>query len=284
MITENLEENIEKIYERISHYRNISTQIKIDEIFEPTQMLIFEGEESKVEICTIEDLLCWQKEMSYSFLVKSTHIEKQILKYAEVNDFYTSAILLRHHMEQCGLITLAMEKLLEFIKTGSFTIIEDFIAKTLFGSPFVNNKKFKYSLETLAMTKTPNIVSFINALDRFIEQNCKGPNNKNNYSKNYSVLNHFAHPSSLSSVFFTNAEKVENGHKIQFSFEQDSGSDIAKYNILRLLEQNILIGYSSYYILNSFNLKSDGTIEQDEDMIKFAYDNYIDIFKTIQID
>jgi hypothetical protein len=284
MSPDTLDEEVKKTNERINHYRNITTNIKIKEIFEPMQMLVIEGEISKVEITTIEDLLSWQKEISYSFLVKSTHIENQIIKYAETNDFYTAAILLRHHMEQCGFITLAMEKMLEFIKTRSFSIIEDFIAKTLFGSPFVNNKKFKYIPEALSMTKTPNIVSFINALDRFIEQNCSGPDNKNKYSKNYSASNHFAHPSSLSSSFFTKAQEVEGGHKILFSFEQYSGGNIAKYYILRLLEQNMLIGYSAYYILNSFILNSDGTIEQDEDMIKFAYDNFINVFKTIQIE
>lgn len=284
MSVNNLDTSIEKIYERIQHYRNISKNIEIDEIFEPSQMLVIEGDNSKVEITTVADLLSWQKEMSYSFLVKSTHIEEQILKYAEVNDFYISAILLRHHMEQCGLITLAMEKLLESVKNGSFTIIQDFIAKTLFGSPFSNNKKFKYSPETFAATKTPKIVSFINALDRFIESNCVGPNNKNIFSKNYSALNHFAHPSSLSSSFFTRAEEVENGHKIQFSYKQDSGGNIAKYNILRLLEQNILVGYSSYFIINSFIFNLDGTIDQDQETIKFAYNNYINIFNTIQVE
>jgi hypothetical protein len=133
-------------------------------------------------------------------------------------------------------------------------------------------------MENLSLTRTPNIVSFINSLDRFMEKMVQGSNNKNIFTKNYSALNHFAHPSSLSSTFFIDAKEVENGHEIKFRYDQDFCGLIGKINTLRILEQNIVVGYSSYYIFTSIEIQ-DNEITQNMNTIKFAYENIIEKFK-----
>ena len=268
----------ESILGRLDHYRNLISSVKFETIFEPLQLLIVDADDAEVKICTIDDIISWHKELSYSFVVKINNIENQILYLIDNEDIYSASILLRHHMEQCGYITLATEKFIEFIKEDSIEILEKFIAKTSFGSPLSNNKNTKNLHEAFMTTKTPNIVFFINALDRFIEQNYKTSDNKHFFTKNYCMLNHFAHPSSLSSVFFVDSKIVENGHELIFRYKQNALGDFGKHNMLKLLEQNIIVGYTSYFIFNSF-IFEENKITQNQDMIKYCWDNIINVFK-----
>lgn len=277
----NIEKQYDPILSRIDHYRGLLSSLNFETIFEPLQLFIMDIDDAKVKITSINDIISWHKELSYSFVTKINNIENQILYLIDKEDIYSASILLRHHMEQCGYITLALEKFLEFIKEDSLEILEKFIAKTSFGSPFSNNKKTKNLIEAFSTTKTPNIVSFINALDRFIEKNYAASNNKFIFSKNYSMLNHFAHPSSLSSVFFVDSKAVENGHELKFRYKQNAMGDFGKYNTLRLLEQNILAGYSSYFIFTSFELFED-KIVQDMEKVKFCWDNIINVYKNAE--
>jgi hypothetical protein len=273
-----IEDKYKSILTRIDHYRELLSSINFDIIFEPLQLLVMDTDEAEVKITSIDDIMSWHKELSYSFVTKVNNTENQILYLINQEDIYSASILLRHHMEQCGYITFAMDKFIEFMKEDSLEILEKFIAKTSFGSPLGNNKKTKNILEAFMTTKTPNIVSFINALDTFMEKNYNSSNNKFIFTKNYTMLNHFAHPSSLSSVFFIDSKKVPDGHEIQFRYNQNALGDFGKYNTLRLLEQNILVGYSSYFIFNSFEIYED-KIVQNKEKVKYCWENIIDVYK-----
>jgi hypothetical protein len=272
----NIDNKYKHILFRIDHYRSLISSINFETIFEPFQLLVLDNENVEVKITSLDDIISWQKELSYSFVTKIHNIENQILHLTNIEDIYSASILLRHHMEQCGYITLANEFFLEFLKDGSLEIIEKFIEKTSFGSPLSNNKNFKYTSDAFASTRTPKIIKFIEALDRFIEEYYE-PHKKYLFSKNYSMLNHFAHPSSLSSTFFSDVKKLKNGHEIKFRYKQNALGDLVKYNLLKLLEQNILAGYSSYFIFNSFELKNNEIIKNEE-MLKYCWINIIDYF------
>jgi hypothetical protein len=136
------EEKYKLLLKHINKYRILIKMDDFEKIFEPLQFLITDPDDAIVKIKDNNDLKSWQKEISYSFLVKINTIENAILNCMDQNDVYTASILIRHHMEQCGYISLAMEKLLEFIKIGSYDSFEKYLAKTLFGSPLSNNKKF----------------------------------------------------------------------------------------------------------------------------------------------
>jgi len=263
---------------RIDHYRDLISSIIFEPIFEPLQLLVINTDNAEVKINSIDDIISWHKELSYSFVTKVINIENEILYLLDKEDIYSASILLRHHMEQCGYITLAMEIFLEYTKNNSLEILEKFIAKTSFGSSFCNNKKFKNTLETFAATRTPKIIDFIDALDRFINKNLESNNKKLLFSINYSALNHFAHPSSLSSIFFVDSREVENGHIINFKYEQNNLGDFGKYNLLKLLEQNIIAGYTSYFVFNSFEFK-DNKIVQSMEKLKYSWENIINYYE-----
>jgi hypothetical protein len=273
-----IENKYKPILARIDHYRELILSIDFDLIFEPLQLFVTDTKDAEVKLTSIDDIISWHKELGYSFVTKINNIENQILYLIDQEDIYSASILLRHHMEQCGYITLALDKFIEFMKENSLEILEKFIAKTSFGSPLSNNKKTKNLLDAFMTTKTPNIVSFINALDTFIEKNYSSPDNKFIFTKNYTMLNHFAHPSSLSSVFFIDSREVENGHEIKFRYKQNALGDFGKYNTLRLLEQNILVGYTSYFIFNSFEFFDDKII-QNIDKVKLCWENIIGVYK-----
>lgn len=271
-----IDKKYSSILNRIDHYRSLLSSITFEKIFEPLQLLVIDKDNAEIKVTCIEDIIAWHKALSYSFVTKINNIENQILYLINKEDIYSASILLRHHMEQCGYITLAMEKFIEFIENDSLKILEEYIAKTYFGSPFCNNKKFQNIYEAFAATKTPTASSFIKALDKFMDKIYES-SNKLIFSKNYSVLNHFAHPSSLSSTFFIDTKEVENGHELRFRYKQDSLGDFGKYNILRLLEQNILAGYSSYFIFNSYEFINK-KITQNIETVKYCWENIINVY------
>lgn len=267
------------IIERLRTYWSLLDEIEFFPIYEPNQWLCLEIESSSVIIDSPEVLRSWMIETCHSFVVKSRHIEKEVYSAISRKDVYTASILLRHHMELCGLITLSLDKFLAFIRGGDEATLSRFIAETSFGSAFKNNKRTSGNHIAIKSSKTVQVSSFIQALDRFVETLQSGPNNKFVFTTNYAFLCHFAHPNSYSTSLFTDSDTTNNGNLITFRFDakHPKGSIIP---LLDLLEQNILAGYTSLFVFLAHKIANDGSVEIDKAKIDKTYDDILMVYRN----
>jgi len=234
-----------------------------------------------VKITSYHDLNAWQKEIAYSSIIKMRTVEKSIFSSVKNNDIYSLAILLRHHMENAGLLALAVEVLLDSFDKENFEILNKFISKTWFGSSFYNKPLFRNSEEAFLATETVTISAMINALDKFLSN--LGYNNdevnRNIFNKNYTLLCQIAHPNALSSSFFTKTKKVKNGHYVTFNWDGDYYEEEDLFRFLNILYFNMVFGLSNYYIFLSYHFEEDMSVIQDQDTVMYAYNEILNRFK-----
>lgn len=281
-----LSEEAKLLANQIDSFRQIYNEIELESYFEPTQIREM-VEEMNLLITCPEDLIAWQKSVGYGCLVKMKHLEQSIINLLSYDDIYSSAILIRHHMELCGLICLSLEMLTQGLKSGNFTKLNKFISKTQFGTSYYNNPKLRDGQFAFGRIETVTISEMIKSMDRFLQQdNSDFPEeNRNFHVHNYAFLCQFSHPSTDSSCFFVDTQKIDNnklsfGHKIQFKWNPEFGGTGA-LTMLNALKQNIMIGLACYFILDSFIFLSDETIKQDESKVEHAYFKILHRFNPV---
>lgn len=227
-----------------------------------------------VEITNHLDLIAWQKEIAYSGIIKMRKTENSIFHLLKNNDLYPVFILLRHHMENAGLLALSVEILMESLENDDFEKLNKYISKTWFGNSFFNKPMFRNSDEAFGTIETVTVTATIKSLDKFINSVVKSKNGEidnNPFSKNYSWLSQFAHPNSASSCFFATTSEAKNGIDLIFNWEGNFVEDVGIEKILNMLFFNISTGLANYFLLISYKFMDDMTVIQDEDIAMKAY-------------
>ncbi|MCX6239756.1 MAG: hypothetical protein NTY07_19795 [Bacteroidia bacterium] len=281
--TLDISKNSLKYAKMIDSYREIYDSIVFDEILEPLQLLMSEKDKMTVKITNHLDLIAWQKEIAYSCIVKLRKTEESILSLFQNKDLYSISILVRHHMELCGLLSLSVEVLMDSLQNNDFDKLERYVSKTWFGSSFYNNLKFRDSIEAFFTTETVTISAMIKSLDKWIEYFQKNSDSDfpvNMFSKNYSWLCQIAHPNSASSAFFANAKEVDRGHIVKFNWTGDFAEKKGAELVLSILYFNLTVGLTNYYLLMSYQFSEDMEITQDEKIATLGYHNVLNRFNN----
>ena len=276
-----LNEDCRDYARRIDKFRDIYDSIQLECIFEPFQLQEIVKGKMSVVIVNHEDLIAWQKEISYSCIVKMRNIEDSIFTLLKKNDLYSTAILLRHHLELAGLLSLSVEVLMDSLKNENFDKLNQFISKTWFGNSFYNNPKFRNSEEAFGAIETVTISAMISSLDKFIEKfrsTSKIDFPQNIFSKKYAWLCQIAHPNSASSCFFTKSTVVLNGTNVQFGWEGDFGDEIGILTFLNCLYFSLAIGLANFFLLSSYKFAEDMTVTQDKNIANIAFYSIISKF------
>lgn len=220
------EKSVVKEIEELREYYN---QIELHKYFEP-QMIWQTDNTKKTDKMTLlisdtSNINQWIQGVSQGCIVKMRYIEEALISLITLRDLYSSAILIRHHMELSGLICLSLEVLLEDNKDK----LQRFISKTSYGAAFYNNPKLRDSDFALFRTETPTVTAMIGALDNFVQANSYSEE-KDIYKHNYAFLCQFSHPSQDSSALFVDAIEENEGHVMQFRWVPDFGdTGIIKY-------------------------------------------------------
>jgi len=276
-----LPENSIDYSRRIDMFREIYDSIQFESIYEPVQLReIIKGKMSVV-IANHEDLIAWQKEIGYSCIVKMKNVEDSICTLFKNKDLYSVAILLRHHLEQAGLLTLSVEVIMDSLKNDDFDKLNQFISKTWYGNSFYNNPKFRDTDEAYGTIETVTISAMISSLDKFIDKfrnTSKIDFPQNVFSKKYAWLCQIAHPNSASSCFYTKTTEAINGTNIQFRWTGDYAEDVSVLSFLNCLYFSLAIGLANYFLFSSFKFSENMTVTQDEEIAKIAYYSIIKRF------
>lgn len=265
---------------RIDSIQELYELIKFETIFEPVQLRIQENGKMNVKITSYHDLNAWQKEIAYSSIIKMRTVEKTIYSSVKNKNIYSLAILLRHHMENAGLLALAVEVLLDSFDKANFEILNKFISKTWFGNSFYNKPLFRDSDEAFLATETVTISKMINALDNFLSNLSLNNDevNKKAFNKNYTFLCQIAHPNAVSSCFFTKTKKVKNGNYVTFDWDGDYYEEEGLFKFLNILYFNMVFGLSNYYIFLSYRFMENMSVIQDQDIAMYAYHEILNRF------
>lgn len=277
----NLPKNCDFYSKRIDSIQEVYKSIKFETLFEPTQLRIQEkGKKMNVEITNHLDLIAWQKEIAYSSVVKMHTVEESIYNSIKNKDLYSMAILLRHHMENAGLLALAVEILIESLDKENFEVLNRFISKTWFGSSFYNKPLFRDSEQAFLSIETVTISAMINALDKFLTTISSDQNEEpqNIFNNNYTLLCQIAHPNSASSCFFTKTKKVKNGTNVTFTWNGNYQEDEGLYRFMNMLYYNMTFGLANYYIFMSHQFTEDMEVIQNMEMVDYAYHQILNRF------
>jgi hypothetical protein len=277
----NLPKNCDFYSKRIDSIREVYKSIKFETLFEPTQLRIQEkGKKMNVEITNHLDLIAWQKEIAYSSVVKMHTVENSIYNSIKNKDLYSMAILLRHHMENAGLLALAVEILIESLDKENFEVLNRFISKTWFGSAFYNKPLFRDSEQAFLSIETVTISAMVNALDKFLATISCDQNEEpqNIFNNNYTLLCQIAHPNSASSCFFTKTKKVKNGTNVTFTWNGNYQEDEGLYRFMNMLYYNMTFGLANYYIFMSHQFTEDMEVIQNMEMVDYAYHQILNRF------
>ncbi|MFA5819954.1 MAG: hypothetical protein WC854_11855 [Bacteroidales bacterium] len=267
--------------EKIDSLQEVYDSIKFETVFEPIQIRHIENGKMNVQVTSYLDLKAWQKEIAYSSIVKMRTTENSIYSSLSNDDFYTFAILLRHHMENAGLLALLVDTLMESFQKKDFNILNKFISKTWFGNSFYNKPMFRDSDEAFGTIETVSISAMINALDNFLESlniGGKKPKDKS-FANNYTWLCQFAHPNATSSSFFTETNKTKTGTYINFKWNGNFIAEEGYFRLLSMLVSNMIVGYANFFIFLSFEFSEGMTITQNQKLAIYAYDNILTRFK-----
>jgi len=268
--------------EKIDSYQDVYDSINLESIYEPIQLRQIIKNKMSVVITSHEDLIAWQKEIAFSCVVKMRKVEESIYFLLKERDLYSIAILLRHHMELAGLMTLSVDVLSDSLKSDDFDKLTQFITKTWFGSSFYNNPKFRDSEFAFGTTETVTVSAMIKSLDKFIDnfrQFNKIEFPENVFTKNYSWLCQIAHPNSASSAFFTNSENATNGFNVTFKWTGDFDENKSILAFLNALYFNLAIGLTNFYLMLSYSFHEDMSITQDENIAMKGYYEILNRFK-----
>ena len=275
-----LPSNCTDYLEKIDSLQEIYDSIEFESVFEPKQIRLSENGKISVQITGHQDLTAWQKEIAYSSVIRMRTTESSIYTSLDRLDFYAFAILLRHHMENAGLLALTVQTLMDSFDKRNFDILNKYISKTWFGSSFYNKPMFRDSDEAFMRIETVSISAMINALDSFLETSNKEPKLKQmSFANNYTWLCQFAHPSVTSASFFTIINKTKNGTIIDFEWDSNFIGEEGYYRLLNMLMNNIIIGLANYFIFLSFRFSEGMIVNQDKELATFAYDKILTRFK-----
>lgn len=274
-----LDKNSRLTAQQLDSYREIYNDIHFESIFEPIQIREVINNKMTVILTCVDDIRAWQKEIGYSCLVKMKYLEESIIKLIDSSDLYSSAILVRQHMELCGLLALSLEVLNKSLKENNYEDLNRFVSKTWFGTPFNNNSKLKDGFLAFMGTETVTISSMIKALDNFIHAHKEEGEEiePNLYVHNYACLCQIVHPSAISSSFFNDASKVDEGHIVNFKWEPDF-TDKAIPTVLKILSQNLLIGLASYFVFMAHIFLDDGSVICDDEKLEYSFYNVLHRF------
>ncbi len=278
-----LPKNCKDLSMKTDSLRQIYDSIKFEELFEPVQMREIIKGKMNVVITNHLDLIAWQKEIAYSGIIKMRKTENSILQLLKNNDLYSVFILLRHHMENAGLLTLSVDILLESLNNDDFEKLNKYISKTWFGNSFFNKPMFRESDEAFGAIETITVSAMIKSMDNFINNVSKTSKEKisdNPFSKNYSWLSQFAHPNSASSCFFTTTSQTNNGTDLVFNWDGNFVEDVGIEKILNMLFFNISVGLANYFLLNSYKFQEDMTVTQDNEIAMRAYFEILNRFEN----
>lgn len=275
-----LPSNCTDYLERVDSLQEIYDTIEFETIFEPIQIRHIENGKMSVQITSHQDLTAWQKEIAYSSIIRMRTTENSIYASLDRYDFYAFAILLRHHMENAGLLALTVNILMESFDKRNFDILNKFISKTWFGSSFYNKPMFRDSDEAFCRIETVSVSAMINALDSFLETlNKEQKPEQKSFANNYTWLCQFAHPNVTSASFYTTINKTRNGSIIDFEWEGNFVGDEGYYRLLNMLVSNMIIGLANYFIFLSFQFSEGMTVTQDKKLAIYAYENILTRFK-----
>ncbi|GEM_PF-3831453 len=275
-----LPSNCTEYLEKIDSLQEIYNSIEFESIFEPKQIRLIENGRMSVQITSHQDLIAWQKEIAYSSVIRMRTTESSIYVSLDRLDFYAFAILLRHHMENAGLLALTVQTLMESFDKRDFSILNKYISKTWFGSSFYNKPMFRDSDEAFMRIETVSVSAMINALDSFLETLNKEPELKQkSFANNYTWLYQFAHPNVTAASFFTIINKIRNGTIIDFEWDGNFIGEEGYYRLLDMLLINIMVGLANYFIFLSFHFSEGMNVTQDKELAIFAYDKILTRFK-----
>mgnify|MGYP001272979047 CR=1 FL=1 len=265
-----------KVAVDIDNLRSFYDRVTLEKYFEPKQVFTIEKLKKTDKMTTLisdpDDINSWIKGVSYSCIVKTRYIEESILALFRIKDYFSAAILIRQHMELCGLLCLTLQVFKTALDTGEYNELFRFISKTTMGSSYFNNPNLRDGALAFFRTETPTITAMIKAMDHFLEKNYDIDEEKKNFHvHNYAFLCQFSHPGFDSSTFFVNAEKVEEGTAFEFKWSPRFGPK-ALTTLLRVLKQNLQFGLANYFILSSFDVNSNFDITQKYENIEISYE------------
>ncbi|MBP1762372.1 MAG: hypothetical protein H6Q64_1914 [Firmicutes bacterium] len=270
----NLSRKEKKVAREIDKYRIFYNSIKLINYYEPIMLNSIDNTKKTDKMSTIisepDDINCWINGLSQSCVVKMKYLENSMITLLNSGDLYSTAILIRHHMELAGLICLCLEVLLEALKDKDYMKFQRFISKTFFGAAFYNNPVLRESESAFFRTETPTISAMIRALDNFLKANSASEIYDSVFAHNYAFLCQFSHPCSDTSSFFTDFEKIDKGHMIQFRWQPDYGKT-GFFVMLNALKQNLQFGLASFYLFTAYHFTHDG-IYVDKSNVDISYE------------
>lgn len=277
-----LPQNCDDLVEWIDSLRDVYDSIKFEKLFEPTQIREIIYDKMNVKITSHLDLIAWQKEIACSGIIKMRKTEDSILNSLKNNDLYAVFILLRHHMENAGLLTLSVDVLLNSLDNDDFEKLNKYISKTWFGNSFFNKPMFRKSDDAFGTIETITVSAMIKSMDKFINNFLEKEkiDERNPFSRNYSWLSQFAHPNSASSCFFTTTFEAKEGTDLIFNWDGDFNINDWGLPIFNILFFNITVGLANYFLLNSFIFSQDMSVTQDDNIAMKAYYEILNRFEN----
>jgi len=266
----NLTKKEKKIAKELDKVREYYNNVELNKYFEPK--MLWEIDNSKkndkmtLQISEPDDINCWIQGLSQGCIVKMRNIEEAISVLMNNENLYSSAILIRHHLELAGLLCLSLEILIEQDQEK----LQRFISKTFYGASYYNNPKLRESDEAFFRTETPTVSAMIRALDNFLQVNTNNGYDENFFKQNYAFFSQFSHPSSDTSSFFLDAKKEGEGNIMQFRWKPNYG-DIGTINTLKVLKQNLQVGLACFYLFTAYHFSQD-KIYVNEKNIAISYE------------
>ncbi|AZH30498.1 hypothetical protein [Paenibacillus sp. M-152] len=252
----NLKKKEKQVAKEIDSIREFYDDIILEEYYEPQMVWEIDNTKKNDKMTLIiaepDDINCWIQGLSQGCIVKMRHLEEAIGRLMDVGDLYSSAILIRHHLELSGLLCLSLEILVEHDKDK----LQRFISKTSYGAAYYNNPKLRDSNDAFFRTETPTVSAMIGALDKFLQDHTESAFDENFFKHNYAFLCQFSHPSTDTSTFFVDATLEGEGHIMQFNWEPNFGK-IGTISTLHVLKQSLQVGLACYFLFTAYHFTQD---------------------------
>jgi hypothetical protein len=127
--------------ESFLHLYMAMNNFKLGTFFEPRSYVNIESEKPKFLTRLDADLVTsWINYISGSTIIRMNALENGILSELYNDRLFTCYVLARSHMESASVVTYALERLNECVKTRKWDELRDIISQFFFGTSVKNEK------------------------------------------------------------------------------------------------------------------------------------------------
>ena len=229
-----------------------------DQFFEPVAVVDTTHSKRRLLSMDPEYLLAWTRHIAYSTRLRITHLENAVADLLFHEQYLSSMILARSHLESSGMAALCLNTLSDCMRNRNVEALEHLIPQSLFGTSLYRLGKKDPATQWLLLTVQGETVTARTLVDALTDFATSTGSTANYFARVYSLLCEFSHPNFGGTAEFRRViEERPDGWVIQYSDSYDRQEE-SVVMALEILLASMKVGHAACKMLSLADFAVDG--------------------------